>query len=113
MPSLAGAMIGHMIGDYLLQNDFIANNKKRNSWVCALHCIAYAFTVVVCAQWPAWTLAPLFVTHFLIDRWQFVPAFMDAMGQQGFKKNLGPWSVIVVDNTMHLAILLVISHCVA
>ncbi len=27
----------HLIGDYLLQNDWMAKGKKQKSWICAIH----------------------------------------------------------------------------
>jgi len=44
---LTSAIIGHLIADYLLQFDFIAENKKKKSLICALHCFIWASLVCV------------------------------------------------------------------
>ena len=35
---MLSAIIGHLVGDYLLQNDWMALNKKASSLHCAVHC---------------------------------------------------------------------------
>ena len=42
---LTSAIIGHLVADYLLQFDFIAENKKKSSLICALHCLIWASCV--------------------------------------------------------------------
>ena len=110
--SLAGAIIGHLVGDYLLQNDFLAQEKKRDSFVCALHCFTYTVSVLAFSGWwqakIGWELVAMaiFIPHFLIDRWGFVPWYMRKIGQEKFMgPPLGPWSIIVVDNVLHLVCL--------
>lgn len=111
----ADPIIGHLVGDYLLQNDAMATRKKQSSWWCGLHCALWTLSVAVFAGW--WSnptaLAILFATHFAQDRTQFVAWWMNKMGQQGFAKPpLAPWSVIVVDNVLHLVVLWVVSALV-
>lgn len=102
-PNLAGAIIGHFFGDYILQNHFLAINKKKSSWVCGLHCFLWALAVVFLGFLPWTALLPLAILHFVIDRWSFVSWWMEFNGQAGFRDKLAPWSSIAVDNTMHLA----------
>jgi hypothetical protein len=118
-------LIGHLIGDYLLQNDWMALGKKKSHWPCLVHVAIYTVCVMILTRWPLWAAAVVFVPHYLIDRWQFVPWYMRRVGQvrfmecsgldrtwQGgnlidvsFNVRLGPWSMIVVDNVMHLVCL--------
>jgi hypothetical protein len=108
---LAGAIIGHMIGDYLLQNDWMAERKLRSSWVCALHAGLWTLAVCVCgsiesaAAW-AWLLG----SHWAIDRFQLAGKSMDYLGKRNFKSQMAPWSIIIVDNTWHLATILVVAR---
>lgn len=97
------AIIGHLVGDYILQNDWMANGKKVRSWPCVIHCLLWTFAVCVFAEWfaPA-VVAWLFLTHFAIDRTQFIAWWMDNKGQAGFRQFAGPWSSIVVDNVWHI-----------
>lgn len=112
--ALVGALVGHLVGDYLLQNDWMALHKKDYGLVgefrCAVHCVLW--TVAVCV-FAGWSLLPhvgsfylpiiLFVTHFAQDRGQLVARWMDAIGQKQFRTGpCAPWSSIVVDNVWHI-----------
>jgi hypothetical protein len=103
---LTEAIIGHLVGDFLLQNDWMAANKKKNSWVCLLHCLIWTAWVCCLAGWwhAWWAPVVLCLTHFLQDRTTFVPWWMkNVSGQAGFASGpLSPWSIIVVDNVMHI-----------
>lgn len=104
-------LLGHLIGDYILQNDWQAQNKTKSTWPCLVHCVLYTCAVAFCAPWLSpEALGLVFVTHFLMDRWRLAAAWMDLVGQRGFKEHLAPWSVIVVDNTWHLATLYAVAR---
>lgn len=100
---LADAIVGHLVGDYLLQNDWMAREKKRDSWVCAVHSSIWGTAVTLFAglSWPAmWVLI---ITHFIQDRGNLVQKWMDLVGQRDFREGpCAPWSVIVVDNVWHI-----------
>jgi len=66
-------LLGHLVGDYLLQNEWMAMNKAKNTkigWLSAfVHCIIYTFSVCL-FMWnfqPIWILA-VFLSHFPIDK---------------------------------------------
>lgn len=111
---LAFFLVGHLVGDYILQNDYLANGKKKSSFICALHCALWTASVLGFGQvWNVFTVGQigwltlwLFGTHFVIDRWGFITWWMNRVsGQAGFAKNLAPWSIIVVDNVFHIVTL--------
>lgn len=107
MDWLSQAIVGHLVGDYLFQDDLMARLKKSRSSICALHCALWTLFVIIFAGWPGLgaTLF-LFGTHFAIDRWTFVARWMKWRSQEDFMKPpLGPWSVIVVDNVWHIVTL--------
>lgn len=56
----------HLIGDYVLQVDFIANSKGHNFYHmfvhCALYCVPFYFIYRV-----SWQLAFIFITHVIVD----------------------------------------------
>jgi hypothetical protein len=102
---LASAIVGHLVGDYLLQNDWMALNKKRHSINCAVHCTLW--TLAVCAFSGWWTvsiISILWVTHFVQDRTSIIIWWMTkANRQQQFATGpCAPWSIIVVDNVFHI-----------
>lgn len=146
-----GLLLGHMLGDYVLQNDWQAKNKvnpypgkqpaeswgkdsceqrrllnpaelalywsnvsawRRGHFACTVHCLLYTLAVWACSFWwmPYWGLAVCFVAHWPVDRFRLARWWMvNVSGQKDFATGpLAPWSVIVVDNSIHLAVLFVI-----
>lgn len=114
--TLVFAIIGHLVGDYLVQNDWLANGKKKSSLICAAHCLLWTLAVMTFAglQWDhLWVFAVLFVTHFIQDRGPLVRKYMHLMGQDGFAgPPLGPWSIIAVDNVWHLVTLAIVARII-
>jgi len=66
-------LMGHLVGDYLLQSKEMALRKtelglKGFAW-CFLHSMVYALTVCVFLwSFDGWVLALVFMTHFPLDR---------------------------------------------
>lgn len=56
----------HMIGDYVLQSDFIATTKGKNWYHLFAHCVLYVVPFYVCFGF-IWQLAVVFITHLIID----------------------------------------------
>lgn len=104
-----GWFIGHLAGDYLLQNDWMASGKKRSHFVCAVHVTIYTAAVLVFSGWWSqwwWTIPAVAVPHFLIDRWGFVAWWMTTVRQPFFMEPpMSPWSRIAVDNSWHMVCL--------
>ena len=62
-------LVCHLVGDYLLQSDWMATNKTKSSWPCLAHAFTYAIPFLFLTQSP-WALAIIISTHFIIDRWR-------------------------------------------
>ena len=92
----------HLIGDYLVQNDWMALGKKRSSWICAVHVLTYLLPFLFTPlAW--WQLALIGVEHFVQDRTNVVLWLMRAKGSAGFASGpCAPWSIIVTDNILHV-----------
>lgn len=140
-----GLLIGHLLGDYILQDDWLAANKtnphpgpepkipscfsgvdfpaevkafeercsayRRGHLACALHCTLYTLAVWACSFWwlPWWGLLTCWLAHFPVDRWRLARVFMRWTNHEKFATGpLAPWSIIVVDNTIHLLVLFAI-----
>lgn len=119
------AIIGHLVGDYLMQNDWMANNKKKAWQPCAIHCLLWTIAVMFFAGWftrynSIFIFLVLFWTHYLQDRtniirwwmtlpWkdqsQFMECYYFEPDTMRFVPGLGPWSIIVVDNVWHIVTL--------
>mgnify|MGYP002622817662 CR=1 FL=1 len=104
----------HLAGDYLLQNDYLANGKKRSSWICTAHVLLYmsGFTIL---WWfghlQLWQWMAIAIQHWVQDRTMFVTWWMKVSGQREFlQPPFAPWSVIVVDNSMHLVWIAVVLY---
>ena len=67
-------LILHGIGDYFIQTDKMATNKKKKGWFgfkqCLIHCITYSLPFLFIGSWKAVTM--IFLTHFIIDRTNLV-----------------------------------------
>jgi len=114
-------LIGHVVGDYLFQNDWMAKNKGnkgwRGHWICCLHCSVYAVMVaaavvlggwryaehgVLYSLWIAWMIG--WVTHYPIDRWALSMKWMKFYGQTR-EGPFFPCVYIGVDNGAHLILM--------
>ena len=137
-----GFLIGHLVGDYILQNDWMAKNKSnpiatpfaqdifstlkyspieleqrskgkadeyRGHVACTIHCLLYTLAIFlfsyISLHWTAYLI--IFLTHWFIDRFRLAKILMvNLLGQKEFATGLlSPWSIIVVDNTLHLMVL--------
>jgi len=92
----------HLIGDYLLQNDWMAQGKKKSWFIASVHVITYMipffFTGASFIQ-----LSLIAVQHLLQDRTNFILWLMQVKGSAKFAEApMAPWSTIVTDNIIHL-----------
>jgi hypothetical protein len=110
----------HLIGDYLIQTDWMATNKTSNIRVAAIHVTVYTLPFLLLSP-SMLALAVIFVTHVMIDRYRLARYVIYAKNKvtepglqwvdackTGFHKDmpqwLAVWLLIIVDNTMHLTI---------
>lgn len=56
----------HLIGDYVLQNDFIANTKGSNWYHLFVHCSLYILPFMI-VYGITWKLGLIFVSHVIVD----------------------------------------------
>ena len=56
----------HLIGDYVLQTDFIAQTKGKNWYHLFVHCALYTVPFYICFG-LCWQLAVIFISHLIID----------------------------------------------
>jgi hypothetical protein len=107
-------LAGHLLGDWVAQNDWQATNKSRSWAALTAHVASYHLLMgllllipVVRDGWPAGkalaALAVSALTHAVIDRRWPVRALMRAAGSPGFAAV--EWGVIAVDQALHLFIL--------
>jgi hypothetical protein len=109
-------LLAHLVGDYIIQNDWMAKNKVNSfwsgwagvqgDWACTFHCLFYTLSVWAFAWYwmPWWGLLLCFAVHWPIDRFRLARKWMENVsGQRDFANGVfSPWSIIVVDNIFHL-----------
>lgn len=116
-------LLAHLIGDYLLQSGWMANNKTKRHFPALVHAIVYFVPFYVIFHPSATASFVMISTHFVIDRWRLAryvayckeyiappanwPKWSDC-SETGFHKDtpvfLAVWLMIIVDNALHLII---------
>lgn len=105
-------LLGHLVGDYIFQNDWMATNKTKSILPCFVHCCFYTFACWIFAPWLSWiAFVIIFAIHFPIDRFRLAGWWMKNISyQKEFATGaLAPWSIIIVDNIFHLITLYFVS----
>lgn len=117
----ADQLVVHVIGDYVLQSDWVARAKTHDSAAAAFHAIVYALPFLVFRPSPL-ALLTIAGSHFVIDRWRLARYVCWAGGflapppyrrwsesqQTGHWPEKEPWMsvwlLIITDNTLHVLI---------
>jgi hypothetical protein len=120
-PLLIG-LLAHLVGDYLLQSDWMASEKTKHWWPAVAHALTYGLPFLLATQ-SALALAVIVGTHVVIDHYRLarhVAWLKNQVAPRAFRlawvdckaTGYGPetpewravWLMIIVDNTIHLAI---------
>lgn len=127
-------VLAHLIGDYVLQSDWMATRKVKpgpndrhghaESWLAAIvHGLTYGLPFLLVTQSPA-ALAAIVGTHIVLDHYRLAKQVIWLRNHFAPRGQWIPWAqartnggmpaavpaglatamVIVVDNTIHLAI---------
>ena len=56
----------HLLGDYVLQVDFIAKTKGENWYHLFVHCMLYCLPFYICFG-MGWRLLVILIAHLIID----------------------------------------------
>lgn len=108
-------LAAHFVGDWLIQTDWQAANKIRSWRAMADHMLGYHLTLAAALalvyrdnQWwrPVTIILISLVTHAFIDRRWPVKWLMAHTGSRPFSETA--WGVLVVDQALHLSILLLL-----
>jgi len=104
----------HLVGDYLIQNDWMAYNKKDYTllgWVaCITHSITYSIPFLLITNWKIVIL--ICFSHFIIDKTKVITYLLRLRNRVHYSDNYGfgywrpahiaIWLNIITDNTFHL-----------
>lgn len=100
-------LIGHLIGDFLLQSSWMAKNKAVRWLPLLVHVSVYTAVVSTFGlltdglSWAA--IALIFISHIVLDRKTFVAFWVRNV--QTVKGDEQPWLHIVADQIFHIIIL--------
>jgi hypothetical protein len=128
-------LLGHLVGDYLLQNEWMALNKAKYTWIgwlsAFVHCVLYTLAVCLIMSnfQPLWIIV-VFLSHFPIDKFGLAELYMHYIKGYGLKRFINDinhptqWQYInnspgnqmlkggftayiyaVTDNTLHLVLM--------
>jgi hypothetical protein len=119
---MSAELIAHLAGDYVVQSDWMAQQKTTASLPAAAHALTYAACFLPLTRSPR-ALALIGGTHFVIDRWRLAKRVVWAKNQAvpagwrypyagndvtGYPADrpawMAVWLMIAADNTMHLAL---------
>lgn len=115
-------LLCHLAGDYLLQSDWMANEKSKRWWPAVAHALTYGLPFLFVTQ-SLFALAVIVVTHAVIDHYRLARHVVWAKNLLAPKAYRHPWAecsatgyrqdrpawmavwlMIIADNTIHMAI---------
>ena len=116
------SLLFHFIGDYIIQSDWMANEKIKSNWPAFIHAVSYSGLFFIICDWQ-YCVGLILLTHFFIDRFRlakyvvyfknlFSPAAYrykwSDCSATGYHKDrpawLAVWLLIIADNIMHVCL---------
>lgn len=117
--AIATAGLAHMVGDYLIQSDWMAQEKTKRWWPAIAHAVTYGIPFLFVTQSPL-ALLVIVGTHAVIDRYRLarhVVWFKNQLAPHAFRPPhtatghgpdrpdwLSVWLLIIADNLLHMLI---------
>lgn len=115
-------LFAHLVGDYLLQSDWMSQNKRKSLFAVSAHAFTYTLPFLFVTQ-SIIALSIICLTHLVIDHFglarylcyaknflapkEYWYSWKDCKGT-GYHKDkdayLTVWLMIIADNTLHLII---------
>lgn len=115
-------LLAHLVGDYILQNNYEAQEKVNSNLPALSHAVKYTAAFLPLTRNPR-TLLIIGGTHYIIDRYRLAKRLVWAKNQvgvparhrykfedsvAGYDKDtpiwLSTWLMIAADNTVHMII---------
>lgn len=117
--AIACAGLAHMVGDYVIQSDWMASEKTRRWWPAVAHGVSYGVPFVLVTQ-SVLALVVIVGTHIVIDHWRLarhVVWFKNQLAPRVFRPPhtatgmgvgkpdwMAVWLLIIADNVLHMLI---------
>ena len=98
-------LMGHLLGDILLQNKWLARKKIETYYGIILHSGIVSCSIWLFTKWNFSQILLVFVTHFLIDKFSIgKKIYPDLIGQGNpYTNEKAPeWLRLLDDQILHL-----------
>jgi hypothetical protein len=110
----ADQLVAHAVGDYVLQSDWMAQRKTKESVAAAAHAITYSLPFLLFKP-SLIAFLVILVTHFMIDRFRIARFVTWAKNgpwhpktATGYPESAPPWLavwlLIIADNVLHVLV---------
>ena len=115
--AIACAGLAHMVGDYVIQSDWMASEKTKRWWPAVAHGVSYGLPFVLVTQSIA-ALVVIVGTHIVIDHYRLarhVVWFKNQLAPKAFRPGhtatgmgagkpdwMAVWLLIIADNVIHM-----------
>ena len=105
-------LVAHLVGDYLLQSDWMAAEKRRHPLPALVHAGLYGLPFLPLGPSPT-ALVTIVLSHFVIDRWALARHVARARDHLAPRCAWTPaarpaWETwvlgLITDNTLHVLI---------
>jgi hypothetical protein len=100
---------GHMVGDYLLQNRWMAIKKAQGLMPLLVHSFVYTLSIALFEFMGGRIKIPgliiIFIAHVVLDQRAFVKWWAKKITQS----DSVPWLVVMLDQSWHIVVLAVAS----
>lgn len=106
-------LLAHFVGDYILQNSYMAYEKTKNSLIALIHALIHGLLFYFIIGINEYLLV-IILTHFLIDRFRLAIYWVKLVNwnfrslNHGFTDNtpqyLSTWLLFIIDNIFHILI---------
>jgi len=108
----ADQLVAHAVGDYIIQSDWMANNKRKDSVAAGIHAVTYTLPFLLITT-QVYAFLFICVTHFFVDRFglaRFVVWVKNGpwlpITPTGYQPDKPPflavWLFIIADNIVHV-----------
>ena len=120
----ANQILAHLFGDYVIQSDWMAQEKTKHSLPAFIHALTYGSCFLFITH-SVWAISLIVFSHFLIDRFRLARYVLWLKNQvapkrfryelseglesgTGYKNDslawLAVWLMIIGDNSIHILI---------
>lgn len=91
MDFIAAVLVAHLFGDYVFQNQWMADHKVKRLWPAIVHGFFYTLPFLFITLNP-WSLLIIFGTHVVIDRYRLAKYVVWFKNQLAPKSSRFTWS---------------------